>query len=54
MSDTPTFTSIGQAYLDALATRNFDRIEKLLHPHIRFRGLIPIEALVSGAQSLTF
>jgi len=41
VSDTPAFTSIGQAYLDALATRDFDRIEKLLHPHIRFRGLIP-------------
>lgn len=41
MSDTPTFTSIGQAYLDALARRDFDRIEQLLHPHIRFRGLIP-------------
>jgi TusA-related sulfurtransferase len=41
VSDTPTFTSIGQAYLDALAVRDFDRIEKLLHPHIRFRALIP-------------
>ena len=41
MSDTPTFTSIGQAYLDALAERDFGRIEKLLHPHMRFRGLIP-------------
>ena len=41
MSDTPTFTSIGQAYLEALAVRDFDRIEKLLHPHIRFRGLVP-------------
>lgn len=41
MSDTSTFTRIGQAYLDALAVRDFDRIEKLLHPHMRFRGLVP-------------
>jgi len=41
VSDTPTFTSIGQAYLDALAERDFGRIEKLLHPHMRFRGLEP-------------
>jgi TusA-related sulfurtransferase len=41
VSETPTFTGIGQAYLDALAVRDFDRIEKLLHPQIRFRGLLP-------------
>lgn len=41
MSDTPTFTSIGQAYLEALAVRDFDRVEKLLHPQIHFRGLVP-------------
>ena len=41
MRETPTFTGIGQAYLDALAVRDFDRIEKLLHPQIRFRGLVP-------------
>jgi TusA-related sulfurtransferase len=41
VSETPTFTGIGQAYLDALAVRDFDRIEKLLHPQIRFRGLVP-------------
>ena len=34
-------TNIGQTYLDALAERDFERIEKLLHPNIRFRGLIP-------------
>lgn len=34
-------TRIGQMYLDALAERDFDRIGKLLHPHMRFRGLIP-------------
>lgn len=31
MSETATFTRISQAYLDALAVRDFDRIEKLLH-----------------------
>jgi len=41
VSETPTFTRVGQAYLEALAVRDFDRIEKLLHPHMRFRGLVP-------------
>ena len=41
MSETLTFTRIGQAFLYALAVRDFDRIEKLLHPRIRFRGLVP-------------
>jgi len=37
----PLLTRIGQVYLDALAERDFGRIEKLLHPHIRFRALLP-------------
>lgn len=41
MSYPPTFTNIGQAYLEALAARDFERIERLLHPHARFRGLVP-------------
>jgi TusA-related sulfurtransferase len=41
VSETLTFTRIGQAFLEALAVRDFDRIEKLLHPHMRFRGLVP-------------
>lgn len=41
MSNNPTLTNIGQAYLDALAERDFARLEKLLHPHARFRALVP-------------
>jgi hypothetical protein len=41
VSDTPTFTSIGQAFLAALAGSDFDRIGKLLHPHVRIRELVP-------------
>ena len=41
MRSNPLLTRIGQAYLDALAERDFERIEKLLHPEIRFRGLLP-------------
>jgi TusA-related sulfurtransferase len=41
VSSNPAFTSIGNALLDALAVRDFDRIGKLLHPDIRFRGLVP-------------
>src|SRR5690348_14750618 len=41
MSSDPLLTTIGQAYLAALAERDFERIEKLLHPHLRFRGLVP-------------
>ena len=40
MSSNP-LTRIGQVYLDALAERDFGRIEKLVHPHLRFRGLMP-------------
>ena len=50
MSETPIFTSIGQAYLDALAVRDFERIKKLLHPHICFRGLVP-GAVCEGATA---
>jgi hypothetical protein len=44
VSGTPAFTSIGQAYLEALAVRDFDRIEKLSkrwcpeHSHSPSRG----------------
>lgn len=41
MSDNPAYTRIGNAFLDALAVRDFDRIGKFLHPEIRFRGLVP-------------
>lgn len=41
MSRNPPLINIGQAYLAALAARDFERIEKLLHPHLRFRGLVP-------------
>jgi TusA-related sulfurtransferase len=41
MSSDSLLTKIGQAYLAALAERDFERIEKLLHPHLRFRGLVP-------------
>ena len=41
MIDTPMFIRIGQAFLQALTVRDFDRIEKLLHPQCRFRGLVP-------------
>jgi hypothetical protein len=41
MSSNPLLTSIGQTYVDALASRDFGQIEKLLHPHMRFRGLVP-------------
>lgn len=41
MSSNPLLTNIGQAYLAALAERDFERIEKLLHPRLRFRGLVP-------------
>jgi TusA-related sulfurtransferase len=41
VSETATCTRVGQAYLDALAVRDFGRIEQLLHPHQRFRGLVP-------------
>lgn len=34
-------TRTGQVYLDALVERDFERMEKLLHPHVRFRGLLP-------------
>ena len=56
MSDTPTFTRIGQAFLEALAVRDFDRIEKLLHPHTRFRGLIPgaVREGTTAAEALSW
>lgn len=41
MRSIPLHTKIGQAYLDALSERDFERIEKLLHPNIRFRALLP-------------
>lgn len=41
MSGDLLFMRIGQAYVDALAERDFGRIEKLLHPHLRFRALVP-------------
>ncbi len=41
MNSNPHLTNIGQAYLAALAERDFARIEKLLHPHLRFRALVP-------------
>ena len=31
----------GEAFLDALAARDFDRLESLLSPAVRFRALIP-------------
>lgn len=41
MSQNLTLTSIGQTYLDALVRRDFGQIEKLLHPQVRFRALVP-------------
>lgn len=41
MSDIPTFMNIGLAFFQALAVRDFDRMGKLLHPQIHFRGLLP-------------
>lgn len=33
--------SLGAAYAEALAAKDFDRIRALLHPEIDFRGLTP-------------
>lgn len=33
--------SLGGAFADALAAKDFDRIRDLLHPEIEFRGLTP-------------
>jgi len=41
MSEVQTLTPIGQSFLDALAERDFARMEKLFHPQVRFRGLVP-------------
>lgn len=41
VSHNQTLTRIGQMYLDALARRDFGQIEKLLHPQVRFRALVP-------------
>ncbi len=50
MNNTLTLTNIGQAYLDALARRDLEQIEKLLHPHLRFRALVP-PAVREGATA---
>ncbi len=33
--------SLGVAYAEALAVKDFDRIRELLHPEVDFRGLTP-------------
>jgi len=41
VSNNPTYVHIGKTFLDALMARDFERMEMLLHPDIRFRGLVP-------------
>ena len=36
-----SLTSTGEAFIKALATRDFDTLEKLFGPDIRFRALVP-------------
>jgi TusA-related sulfurtransferase len=36
-----SLTSTGEAFIKALAIRDFDTLEKLFDPDIRFRGLVP-------------
>jgi TusA-related sulfurtransferase len=50
MSNNLILTNIGQAYLEALARRDFEKIETLLHPHLRFRALVP-PAVREGATA---
>ncbi|MBS1861013.1 MAG: hypothetical protein JSS68_04805 [Actinobacteria bacterium] len=40
--------SLGGAFADALAAKDFDRIRALLHPEIEFRGLTPRRSWEAG------
>jgi TusA-related sulfurtransferase len=39
--DTEAAITVGQSFLEALATQDFDRIEALFTPQVRFRALVP-------------
>ena len=41
MSSNLLLTSTGEAFIKALSIRDFDTLEKLFDPEIRFRGLVP-------------
>ena len=41
MADVTRTTSLGEAFADALARKDFAEVTRLLHPEIDFRGLTP-------------
>jgi hypothetical protein len=41
MGTAPRTTTLGEAFAQALARKDFDEVTRLLHPQVDFRGLTP-------------